>query len=130
MRKMSLVLGAMLALLAGCFAHMARYDAGSPLGTGERRDKPIAPVFAGTAMGTLALGACLASPVLGWFWGELPPWAIVGAPLVAIDIPLSFVADLVFIPSDIQFALEHRGTGNTAADPADPQRPPGDPPPE
>ena len=125
MRRATLALVATCALLPGCYyAHVARYGAFGPAMPSKRLDKPFTPFFGGTAMGTVVLVECLASPVIGWWWDERPPWAIVAAPLVALDIPLSFVADVLFIPGDIGHFWARRSKRTEPVGAAEPARPP------
>ena len=90
-------------IFSGCAANMARFD----WNTNERQQKPITPVFSGVVEGTGQLAVSLSSPITGWFVDDIPPWIIVVAPLQAIDLPFSLIADVFYIPSDIRFMREY-----------------------
>ncbi|MBM4040755.1 MAG: YceK/YidQ family lipoprotein [Planctomycetes bacterium] len=85
------------AWLPGCCAWVARNGNGF---LGPKPEKPPTPVFGGTVTAVAWLASCLGAPVAPPGL-ETEPRTIALAPLIAVDIPLSFVADIICLPKDI-----------------------------
>jgi uncharacterized protein YceK len=58
-------------------------------------------VFPGVVLDGKGLYYTLSSPV-SWMWrDDVPPWAVLAAPLFIVDLPFSLVADCFYLPSDL-----------------------------
>jgi len=60
----------------------------------------VTPVFPGTVADVGLVGVALASPFAPEQVHE-PRWFIIATPFILVDIPLSLVADIIFLPHDI-----------------------------
>ena len=116
MRRCVALLLLVSASLPGCCALVARGDL---LNFHDRPRQPPTPAFGGTVTAVGLLARCLVAPVAPSEYRE-SPWvpgtsrgAIVAAPLVAVDIPLSFVADIIYLPRD--FSTEWDSPRSVAA---------------
>jgi len=101
-KKATVAIILLVLLLPGCCAYFARNEFFP-----SKPKKPPTPVFGGTVTAAGMLACCLASPVAS-LNRDMEPWAIATAPLFAVDLPLSFVADILYLPYDINAMGEDR----------------------
>jgi uncharacterized protein YceK len=60
------------------------------------------PIFPGVVADVGMTGVAVASPFLPEKMEHRPPrWFIVATPFIIVDIPLSLIADILFLPRDI-----------------------------
>lgn len=95
-----MILAALAVGITGCASLATRGNFMSDRVEHDPRSDFPAPVYPGTMTDISMTGIALSSPV-SWIWTDTPWWMIVTTPLFLVDLPLSFAADTVCLPSDI-----------------------------
>lgn len=101
---------AMLAvLLSGCASYCVHE--GTPMSCSVARDPRLqapTPVFGGVAIDIIGIGEGLAAPFRSVGNPHVDWCEIFIVPFAIIDAPLSLVADLFYLPSDMRFRHQWR----------------------